>query len=89
MQWQISEGDISFGVVKTVNADLPDLHGFDSASCMLTMQEESGRCLSLQLLHGTVGWLLCLCPGELKFKLTSGGFLCPQCLNTVTKPSLS
>lgn len=45
MQWQISEGDISFGVVEIVNADLSDLHGFDSASCMLATQEENGRCL--------------------------------------------
>lgn len=47
MQWQISEGDISFGVVEIVNADLSDLHGFDSASCMLATQEESGTGITL------------------------------------------
>lgn len=34
-------------------------------------------------------WLCCLCIGELRFKLVSGGFPRPHCLSTLRKPSLS
>lgn len=58
---------------------------------VLTVPDDAGytrRKWEMQLFYDTLGWLLCLCPGELKFKFTSGRFLCPQCLDTVTKPSL-